>query len=86
MGIQIVTIKTCDRCGERIHALSREHPEAGELNVAWRGDQSAIAYDGAAGGASVEGKGLLCMRCLRAFLAFMQGQRVGDERERQGLK
>jgi hypothetical protein len=86
MGIQTITVKTCDRCGAQIHTLSAQHPETGELNLTWRGDHSGIGYDGAAGGASIKGEALLCLPCLHAFLAFTKGQRVGDERQREGLQ
>lgn len=71
MGIQTVTIKTCDRCGARILPL-HEVNETGELTVSWSGDQSAIAYDGAAGGISHKGSKLLCLSCMRGFFEFME--------------
>lgn len=77
MGVQTVTIKTCDRCGERIHPLSRDNPEAGELHLKWRGDQSAIGWDGAAGGANLKGEGLLCRICLRKFFDWMKSGAAG---------
>ncbi len=63
MGIQTVTIKTCDRCGSRIHELSKEHPIAGELVVTWKGHYSAYTVQGDAGGMNIKGAALLCHSC-----------------------
>jgi hypothetical protein len=73
MGIQTITIKTCDRCGVTINdELSRDNPRAGAAHVNWRGHEGGLTMQGDSGGHSYEGKALLCMHCAEAFRAFMQ--------------
>lgn len=86
MGIRTITVKTCDRCGAQIHgALSLKNPETGELSLTWQGHEGSLNLQCDAGGVCIVGAALLCLPCLRAFLAFTKGQRVGDERQRDGL-
>lgn len=73
---QITTvINVCDRCGSQHNAADYMKGNVwGQLNVGWKGDKGGRAYDGAAGGMSLNGKAWLCMACTDLFLAFMENK------------
>ena len=65
MGIQRITVKTCDRCDERIEG-------AGELIVAYRGCESSITAQGDRAGRNITADAILCHKCIPGFLAYMR--------------
>lgn len=67
MGVQTITIKTCDRCKARIHEVSKDHPESGECSLAWKGWYGGITAQGDYGGANMKGSALLCRTCSKDF-------------------
>lgn len=70
-----ITINVCDRCGsEHNQADYMKGNQWGQMNVGWRGDIGGRAYDGSAGGNTIEGKAWLCLPCTEGFLAFMQNK------------
>ena len=71
---QITTvINVCDRCGSQHNAAEYMSGNVwGQLNLGWKGDTGGRAWDGAAGGLSLQGKAWLCGICTDDFLKFMK--------------
>ena len=74
--VQRVVVE-CDRCKTTENTGDMEgRDEWGETSLSWSGHTGGRCYDGSAGGCNHEGKGWLCLRCTRDFLAFMRGKAV----------
>lgn len=73
MATETTTIDICDRCGSRHNRADYTKGNSwGQLNLTWSGDMGGRAWDGAAGGTSVNGKAWLCLQCMDDFLHFMR--------------
>lgn len=83
MGIQTITIKTCDRCNTSIHDLSKDHPRGGETTVTWKGWWGGITTQGDEGGVSIQGSALLCHKCGEQFGEWLRRAPAND---REGVK